>query len=182
MNCAAQSSHGGRQSQRGTVLPVVLLIVSMMLATSAAWFEGALFAARNTSAVIDQMQAFRAAEAALVLCSRALVDGATIAPPAPAQSGEPQGWRRQQTFEARATTPVGAWPGSSRPPQCLVEAWRIEARPAVRAFLVTARGFGATDDAQSWLHMQLVVDGMRIERHWRRVVAQPFLIAAKGEG
>ncbi|MFC4703028.1 pilus assembly PilX family protein [Paraburkholderia caffeinitolerans] len=155
-------------------MPVILLIVSMMLATSAAWFEGALFAARNSSAVIDQMQSFRAADAALALCSRALADGATIAPPAPAQSGEPQDWRRQQTFEARATTPVLSWPGSARPPQCLVEAWRIEARTAVRAFLVTARGFGATDDAQSWLQMQLVVDGMRIERHWRRVVAQPF--------
>ncbi|MFX1673139.1 hypothetical protein PWR63_12840 [Paraburkholderia sp. A2WS-5] len=174
MICAARRSQGGRQGQRGTALPVVLLIVSMMLATSAAWFEGVLFAVRNTSAVIDQMQSFRAADAALVLCSRALVDGATIALPTPAQSGEPQDWRRQQAFEARATTPVGSWPGSARPPQCLVEAWRIEARPAVRAFLVTARGFGATDDAQSWLQMQLVVEGMRIERHWRRVVAQPF--------
>ncbi len=172
--CAAWRSQDMHQRQRGAALPVVLLIVSMMLATTAAWFEGALFAARNTSVVVDQMQSFRAADAALALCSRALVDGAMVAPPAPAQSGEPQDWRRQQTFEARATTPVRSWPGSARPPQCLVEAWRIEARPAVRAFLVTARGFGATDDAQSWLQMQLVVDGKHIERHWRRVVAQPF--------
>lgn len=174
MTVVAQRSHDGRLNQRGIALPVVLLIVSMMLVTSAAWFEGALFEARNAGAVIDQMQSFRAAEAGLVLCSRALVEGAAIAPLAPAQSGEPQGWRRQETFEGQATAPVRPWPGSVRPPQCLVEAWRIEARPAVRAFLVTARGFGATDDAQSWLQMQLVVDGMRIERHWRRVVARPF--------
>ncbi|MFD1555310.1 hypothetical protein ACFSHT_06655 [Paraburkholderia silviterrae] len=155
-------------------MPVVLLIVSMMLATAAAWFEAVLFEARNAGAVIDQLRAFRAAEAALVLCSRALADGTAMAPPAPPQPGEPQGWRRQEPFEAQAKAPVRSWPGSVRPPQCFVEAWRIEARPAVRAFLVTARGFGSTDDAQSWLQMQLVLDGTRIERHWRRVVARPF--------
>ncbi|MDR3097148.1 MAG: hypothetical protein LBV73_08750 [Paraburkholderia sp.] len=174
MTSVAQRSHGRRRNQRGAALPVVLLIVSMMLATSAAWFERVLFEARNAGAVIDQLQSFRAAEAGLALCSRALVDGAVMAPLPPAQAGEPQGWRRQETFEAQATAPVRAWPGSVRPPQCLVEAWRIAARPAVRAFLVTARGFGVTDDAQSWLQMQLVVDNARIERHWRRVVARPF--------
>jgi len=174
MTFAAQGSHNGRSSQRGVALPVVLLIVSMMLVTSAAWFEAALFEARNAGAIVDQLRAFRAAEAGLVLCTRALADGAALAPLAPAQPGEPQGWRRQDTFEAQATAPVRSWPGSVRSPQCLIEAWRIEARPAVRAFLVTARGFGSTDDAQSWLQMQLVVDGARIERHWRRVVARPF--------
>ncbi|QBQ98521.1 hypothetical protein E1956_06215 [Paraburkholderia pallida] len=146
----------------------------MMLASASAWFEAALFEARNAGAVIDQLRSFRAAEAALVLCTRALADSTAIAPSAPAQPGEPQGWRRQDVFEAQATAPVRSWPGSARPPQCLVEAWRIEARPAVRAFLVTARGFGSTDDAQSWLQLQLVLEGTRIERHWRRVVARPF--------
>lgn len=174
MTFAAQCSRNGRRSQRGVALPVVLLIVSMMLVTSAAWFEAALFEARNAGAIVDQLRSFRAAEAGLALCTRALADGAALAPVAPTQPGEPQGWRRQDTFEAQATAPVRSWPGSVRPPQCLIEAWRIAARPAVRAFLVTARGFGSTDDAQSWLQMQLVVDGTRIERHWRRVVARPF--------
>ncbi|HEV3429442.1 MAG TPA: hypothetical protein VG320_16335 [Paraburkholderia sp.] len=158
--------------QRGVALPVVLLIVSIMLVTSAAWFEVSVFEGRNAAAVVDQLQSFHAADGALMLCSRALIDGAASA--LPAQAGEPQQWRRQDSFEAFATTPVSTWPGSIRAPQCLVEAWRIETRPAVRAWLVTARGFGATQDAQSWLQMQIVLDGTRVERHWRRVVARPF--------
>jgi Tfp pilus assembly protein PilX len=174
MVLTAYLARGRRTEQRGVALPVVLLIVSMMLATSAAWFEMALFEARNAGAVVDQLRSFRAAEAGLALCTRALTGGTAMAPAPPAQSGEPQGWRRHDTFEALATIPVSSWPGSVRPPQCFVEAWRIDTRPTVRAFLVTARGFGSTEDAQSWVQMQLVVDGTRIERHWRRVVARPF--------
>jgi Tfp pilus assembly protein PilX len=162
------------RGERGVALPVVLLIVSMMLVTSAAWFEASLFEARNAAAVLDDLQSFHAADGALTLCSRALIDGAGAASPAPAQVGESQQWQRQEAFEALATTPAATWPGSVRPPQCLVEAWRIATRPSARAWLVTARGFGATDDAQSWLQMQIVLDGTHVERHWRRVVARPF--------
>ncbi|NIE68833.1 hypothetical protein F3J17_33680 [Burkholderia sp. Ax-1719] len=146
----------------------------MMLVTSAAWFEASLFEARNAASVLDALQSFHAADGALTLCSRALVDGMASGSSIAAQAGEPQQWRRQDAFEALATTPASSWPGSVRPPQCLMEAWRIETRPAVRAWLVTARGFGATEDAQSWLQMQIVFDGTRVERHWRRVVARPF--------
>ncbi|MBB3255364.1 Tfp pilus assembly protein PilX [Paraburkholderia bannensis] len=163
-----------RKAGRGIALPVVLLLVSMMLVTSAAWFEASLFEARNAAAVLDELQSFHAADGALMLCSRALVDASASASPAAASVGEPQQWRRQEAFEALATTPASSWPGSVRPPQCLAQTWRIETRPAVRAWLVTARGFGATEDAQSWLQMQIVLDGTRIERHWRRVVARPF--------
>lgn len=161
-----------RKPERGAALPVVLLIASMMLVTSAAWFEAALFEGRNAAAVLDQLQSFHAADGALRLCSRALIDGAASV--SPVQAGEPQQWRRQDSFEAFATTPASVWPGSVRAPQCLVEAWRIETRPAARAWLITARGFGATQDAQSWLQMQIVLDGAHVERHWRRVVARPF--------
>jgi hypothetical protein len=162
------------RGDRGVALPVVLLIVSMMLVTSAAWFEASLFEARNAAAVLDELQSFHAADGALMLCSRALIDGSGAVSPAPAQAGEPQQWQRQDAFDALATTPAATWPGSVRPPQCLVEAWRIATRPSVRAWLVTARGFGATEDAQSWLQMQIVLDGTHVERHWRRVVARPF--------
>jgi hypothetical protein len=162
------------REERGVALPVVLLIVSMMLVTSAAWFEASLFEARNAAAVLDDLQSFHAADGALTLCSRVLIDGTAAASPASAQMGEPQQWQHQDAFEALATTPAATWPGSVRPPQCLVEAWRIATRPSARAWLVTARGFGATDDAQSWLQMQIVLDGTHVERHWRRVVARPF--------
>jgi len=159
---------------RGVVLPVVLVMASMMLVTSAAWFETALLEARNASLIADHLQAFHAADAALLLCTRALSNGSMFAPPLPEQSGEPDGWRRQGTFEAQAAAPAAAWSGSVRPPQCLVEAWRIDSRPDVRAFVVTARGFGAGEDTQSWLQAQLVFEGARVEKHWRRVVARPF--------
>ncbi|WP_322049124.1 hypothetical protein [Paraburkholderia sp. J67] len=170
----SRASNPASNRERGVALPVVLLIVSMMLVTSAAWFEASLVEARQAAAVFDQLQSFHAADGALRLCARALIGGAAPMPAAPAQAGEPQQWRRQDTFEALATMPASTWPGSVRPPQCLVQAWRIETRPAVRAFLITARGFGAMEEAQSWLQLQLVVDGMRIERHWRRIVARPF--------
>ncbi len=163
---------------RGVALPVVLLIVAMMLVTSAAWFEAALLARRNADAVADHLQSFHAADAALVLCSRALTNGSLAAPADAAQPGEPQAWRRQDSFERQAIVPVAAWPGSGRAPQCFVEAWRIERRPLARAYLVTARGFGASEDTQSWLQNQLVIetagDAMLVEHHWRHVVARPF--------
>lgn len=166
--------HGRYAAPRGVALPVVLVIASMMLVTSAAWFEASLLEARNASLMADHLQAFRAADGALSLCTRALMNGSMFAPSAPVQPGEPAGWRRQGTFEAQAVMPVVTWPGSARPPQCLVEAWRIDSRPAARAFVVTARGFGAGDDTQSWLQAQIVFEGTRVERHWRRIVARPF--------
>jgi Tfp pilus assembly protein PilX len=163
-----------RSSPHGLALPVVLMIVSMMLVTSSAWFESSVFDARNAGAVADYLQSFHAADSALRLCARALVSGSSAAPPVPELAGEPSAWFRQSEFDARATAPVQAWPGSVRPPQCLVEGWLLGERPGVRAFLVTARGFGASVDAQSWLQLQLVLDGDEVESHWRRVVARPF--------
>ena len=167
-----------RPAHRGVALPVVLLIVAMMLVTSAAWFEAALLARRNADAVADHLQSFHAADAALLLCSRALTNGSLAAPADAVQSGEPQAWRRQDSFERQAVMPVASWPGSGRAPQCFVEAWRIDSRPQARAYLVTARGFGASEDTQSWLQDQVVVetagDVTRVEHHWRHVVARPF--------
>lgn len=167
-----------RAARRGAALPVVLLVVAMMLVTSAAWFEAALLTRRNADAVADHLQSFHAADAALVLCSRALTNGSLAVPVAATQSIEPQAWRRQDSFERQAIVPVAAWPGSVRLPQCVVEAWRIESRPLVRAYLVTARGFGASEDTQSWLQDQVVIDAegdaARVEHHWRRVAARPF--------
>ena len=84
---------------RGIALPVVLVIASMMLVTSSAWFEAALFEARNARLIADDLLAFHAADAALMLCTRALASGAMLAPAAPAQAGEPDGWRQQATFD-----------------------------------------------------------------------------------
>jgi Tfp pilus assembly protein PilX len=63
------------------VLPIVLLISTMMLVTSAAWFETSLAAARGTTNVRDYLQAFHAADSALTLCARSVIAAAS------AQSG-----------------------------------------------------------------------------------------------
>ncbi|MGF6599202.1 Tfp pilus assembly protein PilX [Paraburkholderia sp. GAS448] len=157
---------------RGVALPLVLLISSMMLTTSAIWFETSLVAARNTTNIYDYLQAFHAADSALTLCGQTLTT--SITPVAPAVGGEPVAWKRQATFEANAFTPVAQWSGSSRPPQCLVEPWQLGSRPEAQAFLLTARGFGATPDTQVWLQLEIAIDGERTERRWRRVAARPY--------
>jgi Tfp pilus assembly protein PilX len=163
-----------RAGNRGMALPVVLVMASMMLVTSSAWFEASLLEARNASLIADDLQAFHAADAALLLCTRALMSGTVPMPALPAQAGEPDGWRRQLTFDTQAVALLASWPGSVKPPQCLFESWRLVSRPAARAFVVTARGFGASERTQSWLQAHLVFEGAHVERHWRRIVARPF--------
>jgi hypothetical protein len=157
---------------QGAALPIVLLISSMMLVTSAAWFEASLAAARATTNLGDALQAFHAADSALTLCARAVVAGE--APVVAAVAGEPTGWKLEPTFAANAYAPVAQWPGSVIAPQCLAEAWRLIDRPEARAYLLTARGFGRTQESQAWLQLELVVDGEKTERHWRRVAARSF--------
>ncbi|PQV52393.1 pilus assembly protein [Paraburkholderia sp. BL21I4N1] len=162
---------------RGTVLPIVLLITAMMLTTSAAWFESSLASSRAASNVRDYLQAFHAADSVLTLCARAVVaaagEGAAAAMPS-AASGEPMQWKLESAFEAGAIAPVSQWPGSLRPPLCLIETWRLDARADARAFLLTSRGFGRTRESQVWLQMELVIEGENVERHWRRIAAKPF--------
>jgi Tfp pilus assembly protein PilX len=169
--CAAAARTDGMR-RRGAALPVVLLIAAMMLTGSAAWFESSLAAMRAGTNQRDALQAFHAADSALSLCERAVIAG--VAPVSPPVDIEPGGWKNAGTFGAGAFTPVAQWPGSIQPPQCLVEAWRLATRPEVHAYLLTARGFGATQASQAWLQLELVVDGANVERHWRRVASQPF--------
>ena len=161
--------------QRGVVLPIVLLITAMMLATSAIWFETSLAAARAATNVRDYLQAFHAADSALTLCERNVlamsVDASALPPLA---AGEPVQWKLSAAFEAGAITPVVQWPGSQLAPQCLVEAWRLASRESATAYLLSARGFGLTSESQVWLQLELVIEDGAIERHWRRVAARPF--------
>lgn len=172
---AVRAGHSQRDPQSGVVLPIVLLIAAMMLATSAVWFETSLDAARSATNVRDYLQAFHAADSALISCARSVIAAGaeTLASP-PALSGEPAQWKLKSAFEAGAIVPISQWPGSLRAPQCLIEAWRLANRADARAYLLTSRGFGHSDESQVWLQMELVIDGETIERHWRRVAAKPF--------
>ncbi len=170
--CRRRSPRRATRSGAAT-LPIVLMLSSMMLATSAAWFETSITGARSAANLHDQLVAFHAADSALTLCARGLVAG-TQSSTGPTAEAEPVAWKLPATFGAGAFTPVAQWPGSKHPPQCLVEAWRLSYRPDARAWLITARGYGRTEDSQVWLQLQLVVDGNAVERHWRRVAARPF--------
>ncbi|WP_144110165.1 pilus assembly protein [Paraburkholderia sp. BCC1886] len=156
------------------MLPIVLLISAMLLATTAAWFETTIAAARAAANVRDYLQAFQAADSALTSCARRVIASEESSGTLPIAAGEPQQWKLEAAFEAGATTFVTQWPGSRRAPQCLIEAWRPASRADVRAYLLTARGMGRTQESQVWLQMQLVVQGGKVERHWRRVAARPF--------
>lgn len=164
-----------RASQHGIVLPIILLIATMMLATSAVWFETSLAASRSAINLRDYLQAFHAADSALISCTRTVIATTAEADSAATlSSAEPTQWKLKSAFEAGAITPVAQWPGSLRAPQCLIEAWRLANRTDARAYLLTSRGFGRREDSQVWLQMQLVIEGETIERHWRRVAARPF--------
>jgi Tfp pilus assembly protein PilX len=162
-----------RRRNRGVALPVVLALASMTLTTSAAWFETAAAAMRRAANLHDYLQAFHAADAALVLCARALRAGDTSS--RHDFVGEPAGWKRADAFDAPAAfAPLPSRPGSVRAPQCLIEERRLAARPLAQAYLVTARGFGSSAAAQAWLQLEIVFDAGAIEQHWRRVVARPL--------
>jgi hypothetical protein len=155
------------------VLPVVLTLSAMMLATSAAWLETSIANIRRAANMQDYLQAFHAADGALVLCTRALRSGA--APIVPAVDGEPVEWQRAGALEGPfAFEASQQWPGSVRAPQCLIEAWNLAGHPSAQAFLLTARGFGASQTSQAWLQFQIVVEeGSMTQTRWRRVVARP---------
>jgi Tfp pilus assembly protein PilX len=171
---APRSGNAPRRARnRGAALPIMLMLSSMMLATSAAWFETSVAAARGAANLHDQLIAFHAADSAVKLCAQRVVAGE--APSAePAVDAEPVGWKLPAAFGATAFAPTATWPGSFEAPQCAIEAWRLATRPFARAWLITARGFGSTQDTQAWLQLQLVVDNGIVERHWRRIAARPF--------
>jgi Tfp pilus assembly protein PilX len=167
-----------RARSRGTVLPIVLLLTSMMLVTAGAWLESSIVATRAAGSLRDRVQAFHAADGALARCSRLVVDAP--GQPQAALVGEPGRWRMKASFEgagAPAIMPFAAWPHAIRAPQCLIEAWfrsADAADAAARSYLLTARGFGSTSDSEAWLQLQIEVAESGTTRRWRRVVAKPF--------
>jgi hypothetical protein len=159
------------RKQRGAALPVVLLLASAMLATSIASFEASVAAVRRAANFGDHLRAANAADAALLLCVRALDAG--LAPVLAHATGEPSHWRRRDIFDGPAVfAPLREWPGSARPPQCVIESGRLSQRPQAQAHWVTARGFGADESAEAWLQLVLVREHGDEERHWRRVSAR----------
>ncbi|MDR5809894.1 hypothetical protein [Caballeronia sp. LZ019] len=163
-----------RSKSRGAVLPIVLLLAGTMLVTASAWLQTSLVAARTTMAARERIQAFHAADSALLRCSRML---SAALPGTGSPNQEPARWRLRASFEgasAVAIAPFIAWPYAMRAPQCLIEAWTRSGQSSSASYLVTARGFGAQPQSEAWLQMRIdSADGI-VTQHWRRVVAKPF--------
>jgi Tfp pilus assembly protein PilX len=164
-----------RATSRGTALPIVLLLAAMMLVTASAWLQTSLVAARTTVAARERMQAFHAADSALMRCAHRL-DAAL--PATGPTSQEPARWRSKAAFEGAsplAFAPFADWPYARRAPQCLIETWLRTDISAEASYLITARGFGASADSEAWLQLRidLTSDGAST-RHWRRIAAKPF--------
>jgi Tfp pilus assembly protein PilX len=149
-------------------LPAVLLLTCAMLATSIASFDASIAATRRVSNFDGHLRAANAADAALSLCARALDSG--LAPVLTHAPGQPPNWRQRGVFDGPAAyAPLPRWPGSARPPQCIVERLRLAKRPHALGFRITARGFGATEAAEAWLQLLIVREGGVEARRWRRI-------------
>nr|WP_226382848.1 MULTISPECIES: hypothetical protein [Burkholderia] len=160
----------------GVALPGVLAVTASLIVMSSAWFEIATTEMRRMTNVASRSVAFRAADAALEACADALLSGAAsdaVAGTA-ASAREPAGWRQPGVFDGGgAFRPYAGWPGAAQGPSCVIEAWKLPARPDARAYLVTARGVGATKDTVEWLQLQIAVERGGVERRWRRAVGRP---------
>lgn len=158
-----------RRRDRGIALPSVLMLASMMLATSAAWLEASIAQTRLSAGVHEHLRATQAADGALALCVQALRAG--VAPVLSAPFDSPPPWTKVETFDGPAAyEPVPSWPGSASAPRCVIEALRVEGRADAGGYRITARGFGATRSTQAWLQLSLWQEGGRERRAWRRVV------------
>ncbi|WP_244815276.1 pilus assembly protein [Caballeronia sp. Lep1P3] len=159
---------------RGIALPIVLLLASLMLVTAGAWLQTSLVAARATVAARERVQAFHAADSALIRCSRMLSSALPASGPV---DQEPARWRLRSSFEgasALALAPFASWPYAMRAPQCLIETWPRAGQSSAISYLVTARGFGATPQTEAWLQLRIDMTGRTVTQQWRRVAGKPF--------
>ncbi|MDR5855327.1 pilus assembly PilX N-terminal domain-containing protein [Caballeronia sp. LZ062] len=162
-----------RALSRGAALPIILLLSAMMLVTASAWLQTSLVAARTAVATRERVQAFHAADSALIRCSHML--SAALPATGPADQ-EPARWRLKTSFEgasAFAFAPYASWPYAVREPQCLIESWLRSGQP-VTSYLVTARGFGATSQTEAWLQLRIDSANGTVTQQWRRVAGKPF--------
>ena len=144
------------------------MLASMMLTTSAVWLEASLALSRFDGNVHEHLRATHAADGALALCVRDWRSG--VAPVASVRRGVPDA----RSFEGGAVyEPVPHWPGSARPPQCVIEAAVADGGVDVQAYWITARGFGALESTQAWLELAIVREGGMERQSWRRIVSAP---------
>jgi hypothetical protein len=149
--------------------------MAMLLALSAATLDVASVAVRNAASLQLRSQAFHAAEAGLAACERMLAGDRDLALAWPGP-GEPRRWRWRGMFDGpqrQAFELPGEWRLPARAPQCLIERWKIAARPGALAYLITVRGFASLQTAQVWLQRYRLEQGHVVERRWRSLAGRP---------
>lgn len=157
----------------GAALPVALVLTSMVFAATTASFDAAIVGARRASNLDDALHSLQAADAALELCLKEL-DAGRAPLLLPSEAGVAR-WRQPEPFtDAAAFAPSADWPGGRKPPQCLIEGLRIAHRPRAQGYVVTARGFGASEDAQAWAQVMVVREAGTEKRHWRRIARRRY--------
>jgi Tfp pilus assembly protein PilX len=170
------------RQQRGIALPFVLTLGALLLALVAASFDAVRSRTRAGANLLSRIQAFHAADAIVRLCERQVLPHSRTGAIAMVDRGAtlelPQRWRARDAFEGHAREalePVARWPNAARVPQCLIEQWRVPV-PALAVYLITGRGFGASEETQVWLQTLIVVDetGRIVDREWRTIARRPF--------
>lgn len=157
----------------GAALPVVLVLTSMVFTAAIASFDAAIMSARRASNFDAALHGMQAADAALELCLKEL-DAGRAPLLLPSGAGVAR-WRQPEPFaDAAAFAPSADWPGGRKPPQCLIEGLRIAHRPRAQGYVVTARGFGAGEDAQAWVQVLVVREAGTEKRHWRRIARRKY--------
>lgn len=150
-------------------LPVALMLAVMMLATSAVWLEVSIGQTRHAANVLEHLRAAQAADSALVLCARDLKTG--VAPVLSVQRDALPEWTKPRAFDHPFVyEPVASWPGSVRPPQCLIEALPAQGDADASVYRITARGFGMNEAMQASLQLTIARTAGGERRAWRRIV------------
>jgi Tfp pilus assembly protein PilE len=140
-------------------LMLVLNLILMVAASAAAMLQFGSFAASGALAAVEHVRAFHAADAVMTLCERQVLAqrlrGHAI----------PDGPLFVFGRDAR-------WPGSVRPPECAIERL-ADSRTRIDGYRITARGFGSTNDAQSWAQLELAFTPGMLHRTWRPLARRP---------
>lgn len=139
-------------TQRGMTVLIVLLWLACVQIIAVSRFNHSILHIRSLDAYYNTLQARHAAHAGNVLCAQWL-EANVIKARLWTQNTKPAYWRIPQAFEGPFPTAFSiakSWPLSVRPPQCLIESWIPPKHSTPSFYLITSRGFGATEQGQAW--------------------------------
>jgi hypothetical protein len=170
-------------NQTGATLIIVLLLIALLHLLAIATFETALLDSRIADNMDNRAHATHATDAGLLFCLQRLQN--STAPVhhegrmTASSTTEPDYWQQPGVFEGPASAvfePLSAWPYTARPPQCLIEFWPQSAKPKIKMYLMTSRGFGKTTGTQAWSQSLVIFRHATVRpAAWRSIAAPPYI-------